>query len=183
MAVFTFGKLRDITIKGNYLPGSFSSALAVPVKIAGVLASGEDPVEYGEIVKYVVGSTSDRAVTVSHVDGTETSATLFAVVLRTTDGGISVDANSIAGPRKGNTISLYPLQADGQYFEIPIILPSNLTITVGSKVYANVALSSAYGTATNVSTDNIELAGWQFASKSYQPNVDSSYCAIIRKKY
>lgn len=176
--LFTYGTFKAIPKQNEWLPGVFATAHGVNLNKTGIKAPALD-IEYGEIVKLTeFGLSAPGAYKVERV---ASGTTAFGVILRTTDGQISMEEGIIERPRSRTAMSIYPL-ASANNFKIAVPVDSAQTPVVGDAVYVSYESGKQGSVRTNVDTNKgIALTGWTFATEKYKPTNGAGYAVVIQR--
>ena len=174
--LYTYGNRLTVTRQNHWLPGRFASAWGVNLSAPAV----KDPalaVEYGEIVALSGGGQNANAYVIGRVAG---NSTVFGVILRTTDGQISMEGAWVETPRTHTPLSVFPLGTAPNYFTVAVPLQAGQTPVVGEAVFVGTGAGVEGAVRTN-DTNGTALTGWVFASTSYQPTDSDSLVVLIQK--
>jgi hypothetical protein len=177
MALFTYGLPKMVIKQNEWYPGRFSTAWGVNLSSVGVAKAGVT-LEYGQIVtlEKVTNGTADYVL-----DKVAEGDTVFGVVVRTVDGGISMTDTAISAPRAGQPVSVIPLGAPN-FYEIAVPVESGEVPVAGSPAYVSYVASSEGAVREDVDTNKgIALTGWIYAGAKYSPTKGAGECVIIRK--
>lgn len=173
--LYTYGDVLGVSQQNKWLPGQFADAWGVNLNAPAVKATSLE-IEYGEVVGISGGGINSNAYTIARVTEQTTD---FAVVVRTTDGAISMEDEWIEAPRTHTPISVYPIDSANHY-TIAVPLVDGETPTVGSAVYVSYNTDEEGAVRTD-NTNGTALTGWVFASTKYQPTDSDDYCVLIRQ--
>jgi hypothetical protein len=177
MALFTYGLPKMVIKQNEWYPGRFSTAWGVNLSSVGIPKAGVT-VEYGQIVtlEKVTNGTADYVL-----DKVASGDTVFGVVVRTVDGGISMTDTAISAPRAGQPVSVIPLGAPN-FHEIAVPVESGEVPVAGNAVYVSMVSGSEGAVREDVDTDKgIAVTGWIYAGAKYSPTKGAGECVIIRK--
>lgn len=176
--LFQYGDTYTAIQQGKWLPGVFATTHSVNLNKAGFKAKSLE-IEYGEIVGLTQnGIGANAGYNIARV---ASGSTLFGVIVRTTDGQISMEDDWIVRPRSKTAVSVYPL-ANVNNFMIAVPVRSGQTPTVGNDVFVSYANDWQGSVQTSAgSTDGIKLTGWVFASEKYKPTKGSGEAVIIQR--
>ena len=176
--LFTYGDIKTVPKQNEWLPGVFATSHGVNLNKAGVKAS-DLSIEFGEIVAIAQnGLGANAGYTVTRVASTTSK---FGVVLRTTDGQISLEEEWIERPRSKTALSIYPL-ANANNFMVAVPVVSGQTPVVGEAVFVSYETGKDGAVRTNVDTNKgIALTGWTFATAKFKPTKGAGECVIIQR--
>lgn len=176
--LFTYGTFKAIPRQNEWLPGVFATAHGVNLNKTGIKAPSLD-IEYGEIVKLTeFGLDAPSAYKVERV---ASGTTDFGVILRTTDGQISIEEGIIERPRSRTAMSIYPL-ASANNFKVAVPVEAGQTPVVGSDVYVSYVADKEGSARTSAgSSAGIKLTGWTFATEKYKPTNGAGYAVVIQR--
>jgi len=176
--LFEYGDIKTVPKQGEWLPGVFATAHGVNLNKAGFKPKSLE-IEYGEIVSLTQNGIGDNAG--YNIARVADSSTLFGVIVRTTDGQISMEDDWITRPRSKTAVSVYPL-ANVNNFMIAVPVRSGQTPTIGNDVYVSYASNWQGSVQTSPgSTDGIKLTGWVFASTKFKPTKGDGEAVIIQR--
>jgi len=174
--LYTYGEVKTVTQQGDWLPGRFATAWGVNLNAPAVKASNL-AIEYGELVKLVQKGLDSNAYTIERVAA---GTTQFGVILRTTDGQVSIEEGFIERPRNTNVLSVYPLSAPN-YFVVAVPIIASQNVTIGATPSACIVSGSEGAVQVGTGNGGIALTGWVFASKPYKPTTSASEVVLIQK--
>jgi len=171
----TYGNPKTVIRQNEWLWGRFATAWGVNLN-APVVAGSVD-IEYGKILKITQSGLNSNAYVGALP--TDTASLSYGVVLRTTDGQISMEGGFLERPRTNTPVSIYPL-ATANNFVVAVPLMAGQTPTIGNAVY----VSHNAGSEGAVRTDDTNaraITGWTFASTAYTPTTSDSLAVLIQK--
>ena len=176
--LFTYGDIKTVPKQNVWLAGVFATAHSVNLNKTGYKAPTL-AVEYGEIVELTQNGLGANAG--YNIDRVASDSTSFGVILRTTDGQISLEEDWIEAPRSKTAVSIYPL-ADVNNFMVAVPVESGQTPTVGGAVFVSVANDSEGAVRTSAGTsEGLALTGWTFATTKYRPTKGAGECVVIQR--
>lgn len=176
--LFTYGDVPMVIKQNQFLPGVFVDAWGVNLNAPATKASNLS-IEYGEIVELnKKGLTANASYAIDRVDD---ATTAFGVVVRTTDGQISLEDQWVERPRSAQTLSVYPLISANKFGIVVPVAPSQ-TPTVGGAVYVrNVGdyAGAVQTAASSEGTAGTAISGWVFGSAKFRPTKGAGEAVII----
>jgi len=176
--LFSYGDIKMVPKQNEWLTGVFATAHGVNLNKTGWKASTL-AIEYGEIVELTQNGLN--AVNGYNVDRVASDSTAFGVILRTTDGQISMEEQWIERPRSKTALSIYPL-ASVNNFMVAVPVEDGEVPVVGNGVFVSIVAGSEGSVREDVDTNKgIALTGWTYATAKYKPTKGDGYAVVIQK--
>ncbi len=171
----TYGNPKTVIRQNEWLWGRFATAWGVPLNAPVVV--GNVDIEYGKILSLTQSGLNSNAYVGALV--TNADNLVYGVVIRTTDGQISMEQGFTERPRTNTPVSVYPL-ASPNAFVVAVPLMAGQTPTVGGAVFVSHNAGSQGAVRTN-DTNARALTGWVFASTAYTPTTSDSLAVLIQR--